>query len=215
MTAATRLFIIQKSAPLFNKKGYLATSVADIMAATGLARVGIYDHFRSKNEIARAALEYSNQTVMNALEARLQEADTFSGQLDALICFYHNYTASPVIDGGCPILNAVAVDAVPGLREAALKGLNLLVDKIRQIILQGKTAGEFRKEIDASNEADLIVATIKGGIIMSQLSGNSDLLNRLLGQLRSRVGYYCKIKGYCQKSNHSLESDYLLPISLN
>jgi AcrR family transcriptional regulator len=41
----TRSYIIERSAPLFNRQGYAGTSLKDIMEATGLEKGGIYNHF--------------------------------------------------------------------------------------------------------------------------------------------------------------------------
>ncbi|WP_144916166.1 TetR/AcrR family transcriptional regulator [Mucilaginibacter frigoritolerans] len=43
----TRDFILQKVAPLFNKKGYAGTSLSDLTDATGLTKGGnseVFDH---------------------------------------------------------------------------------------------------------------------------------------------------------------------------
>ena len=55
----TRREIVEKAAPLFNKKGYECTSLSDLMHATGLKEGGIYRHFSSKEELATAAFDYS------------------------------------------------------------------------------------------------------------------------------------------------------------
>ncbi|RZK05397.1 MAG: TetR/AcrR family transcriptional regulator, partial [Flavobacterium sp.] len=38
----TKQFIIEKAAPIFNKKGFAGTSMNDILEATGLAKGGVY-----------------------------------------------------------------------------------------------------------------------------------------------------------------------------
>jgi TetR/AcrR family transcriptional repressor of nem operon len=48
----TRREIVEKAAPLFNKKGFEGTSLSDLMHATGLQKGGIYHHFSSKEELA-------------------------------------------------------------------------------------------------------------------------------------------------------------------
>src|ERR1700720_218337 len=55
----TRRDIVQKSAPLFNQKGYEGTSLSDLMEATGLQKGGIYRHFSSKEELATESFDYS------------------------------------------------------------------------------------------------------------------------------------------------------------
>ena len=52
----TRQFIIERSAALFNRKGYAGTSLNDIIEVTGLSKGGIYGNFKKgKEEIAVAA----------------------------------------------------------------------------------------------------------------------------------------------------------------
>jgi TetR/AcrR family transcriptional repressor of nem operon len=44
----TRKLIVEKSASFFNQKGFAGTSIQDIMAATGLPKVGVYGNFYKK-----------------------------------------------------------------------------------------------------------------------------------------------------------------------
>jgi len=57
----TRQLIVEKAAHLFNVKGYAATSMSDIIEATGLAKGGIYGHFKSKEAIASEAFDYASK----------------------------------------------------------------------------------------------------------------------------------------------------------
>jgi hypothetical protein len=54
-TRPVGLDIARKGAPLFNQKRCAGTPLADLMAATGLQKDGIYRHFSSKQELATAA----------------------------------------------------------------------------------------------------------------------------------------------------------------
>ncbi len=48
--------ILAKSARLFRKKGYAATSIRDIADAVGMKSASLYNHIKSKQEILRALL---------------------------------------------------------------------------------------------------------------------------------------------------------------
>lgn len=65
----TRAFIIQKSAPLFNIKGYENTSLSDIQEVTKLTKGAIYGNFKDKNELAIASFEYNCSRVLVKLKA--------------------------------------------------------------------------------------------------------------------------------------------------
>ena len=47
----TKQFIIEKTAPLFNMKGYSGTSMSDITAATGLTKGSMYGNFENKTKL--------------------------------------------------------------------------------------------------------------------------------------------------------------------
>lgn len=55
----TRAMILARVAPLFNKQGYFGASLSDIMQQTGLEKGGIYNHFKSKEQLALEAFDYA------------------------------------------------------------------------------------------------------------------------------------------------------------
>src|SRR5436305_10867326 len=55
----TRAMILARVAPLFNQQGYFGSSLSDIMQQTGLEKGGIYNHFKSKEQLALQAFDYS------------------------------------------------------------------------------------------------------------------------------------------------------------
>src|SRR5688572_12624978 len=101
----TKQFIIERSAPIFNRKGYAATSMTDILKATGLAKGGIYGNFSSKDEIAIEAFDYSYNQLKESLRFKIRQEKTSSAKLTAILDFYRNYSLKPHIEGGCPLMN--------------------------------------------------------------------------------------------------------------
>lgn len=55
--ARTRRKIIDSARELFTSRGFDATSIEDIMRACGLTRGGFYQHFASKGELYREAID--------------------------------------------------------------------------------------------------------------------------------------------------------------
>ena len=88
----TRQLIIERSAPLFNKRGYAGTSMNDIMAATGLTKGGLYGNFESKDEIAALAFEYSYNKLKTELVSVIRQQQTSLEKLYAILNFYRSYT---------------------------------------------------------------------------------------------------------------------------
>lgn len=185
----TRQFIIEKSAPIFNKKGYSATTMADILQATGLAKGGIYGNFNSKDEIAAEAFEYAYTRLKEDLRFKIKQEKTAYDKLIAILDYYHNYTSNPHIDGGCPLLNTAidADDNIPFLKKKAKAALDEMVGSLEYIISKGIEKDEFSKDLQAAAEAEIFFATIEGAIMMSKLSDDPRVLNRLLDVLKERV----------------------------
>ena len=185
----TKLFIIEKSAPIFNQKGYAATSMADILKATGLAKGGIYGNFKNKDEIALEAFDYSLHKLKEALRFKIKQQTNASGKLNAILDFYHNYSVSPIVEGGCVLLNTAidADDSMPFLKERAKQGLKEMLGSLKYIIEKGIESGEFSKKLNPLHEAELIFAIIEGGIMMSKLSDSPVILNKLLENIRTQI----------------------------
>ena len=135
----TRRYIIEKSAPIFNKKGYSGTSLQDLMEATGLTKGGIYGNFRNKHEIAAEAFEYNSRYILDQVKASVLTQKSARAKLLAITDFYRNYIYQPHLSGGCPILNTAveADDMHPELKEKVLKSLDYIHRSFVYIINEG------------------------------------------------------------------------------
>src|ERR1700744_3379068 len=115
----TRQFIVEKTAPIFNKKGYAGTSLSDMTEATGLTKGSIYGNFANKDEVALAAFDYNIAKVQDVLK---RESERHTSVVDCLLGYidvYENFLRHPFPVGGCPILNTAveADDTHPRLKE--------------------------------------------------------------------------------------------------
>ena len=57
MASAKRDQLIDTALELFNRDGYRATGIDKILAESGVAKMTLYNHFGSKDELIVAALE--------------------------------------------------------------------------------------------------------------------------------------------------------------
>ena len=141
----TRQHILEKTAPLFNRKGFHGTSLAELTAATGLTKGALYGNFQDKEQMALEAFQYSIAKVREVVKQELSGSSTCKEQLIALLSFYSNYVFSPPIPGGCPLLNtAIEVDDHrTSMRRVVVKELHHTIGFIQNLIDQGieKQAG--------------------------------------------------------------------------
>lgn len=181
----TRQFIIEKSAPIFNMKGYAGTSLAHLIEATGLTKGSIYGNFENKDAVALAVYEYS----INALKKRI--SDFLSKEIsenDKLIAFTEYYRSNweKVFEkGGCPIQNASieADDNLSFLKKHVQNSIINWVKDIAAIIEKGQKKGEFKRNIKASEYAYTIITVLEGGIMLSKIMNDRKLLFSALNRI--------------------------------
>jgi TetR/AcrR family transcriptional regulator, transcriptional repressor for nem operon len=172
----TRRRIVAGAAALFNRRGYEGTSLADLMEATGLEKGGIYRHFAGKEAIAAAAFVYAWRL---ASSARLGDLDQISNSVDRLKQFVANFVERiPAVPGGCPMFNTAvdSDDGNPVLRALARKALRGWLRYLASTIEAGIKAGEIRRGTSAKATAILILSSLEGALIMSNLERDREPL---------------------------------------
>ena len=171
--AQTRNFIIEKTAPVFNKKGYAGTSLTDITEATGLTKGSIYGNFANKDEVALAVFDYNLQKIGSIIRAKSAKHKSIKAQLLVYTNVYANLFRFPVTAGGCPILNTAieADDTHPQLKEKVKAAVISWKNKLVKMIEKGIENKEFRKGINAEQTALSFIATLEGGIMVAGLTG--------------------------------------------
>ena len=182
---ATKQYIIEKAATLFNQNGFAGTSMKDIMTATDLSKGALYGHFKTKEDIALAAFEQAVIIVWDEIKLRTSVIEHALDKLKAVVYFYKERILTPPVEGGCPIQNtAIDVDdGNPALRESVRETTSLWQKNIKKTLHKGMQKGEVRLDVNAADFAIRFVAVLEGGIMLSNLYKDVhhfDVIARLL-----------------------------------
>lgn len=166
----TRQFILARTAPLFNTKGFEGTSMADLTGSTGLTKGALYGNFYNKEDLAMEAFKYAVRKVKDLVKERVDQETTCKKQLRAMLDFFAEYVFHPPVPGGCPLMNtAVQVDdGLPGMRRVVVKELMSTVMFIYNLLNKGIKAGEFRNDFNPRELAYTIFCAVEGGIMFSR-----------------------------------------------
>lgn len=167
--AKTRLFIIEKTASLFNIKGYSSTSISDITAATGLTKGSIYGNFQNKEDVIQAVYDYNVlQLVSRMDEAILRETDPLD-KLYAMLLAFKGQWKNLDQSGGCPIMNAAieADDHLHCLQLSVRQSYLKWAGQIEAIIDAGIKQGIFNK-VASRKYAFLMIGQLEGGLLLSK-----------------------------------------------
>lgn len=186
----TRETILKKSAVLFNTNGYKATSLSEIVDATGFTKGAIYRHFENKDALERETLAFLSGVLFQKLRPMVKAEKNAGAKMRTIFRFFESYITNPPLKGGCPLLNAAVEsdDAHPGLRKEALKILTVLRQSVVTILKNGIERQQIRPGIDPDFYATVIIASLEGGIMMSKLHANNEDIRRIIQHLSAVVG---------------------------
>ena len=181
----TRQFIIEKTAPLFNKKGYAGTSLSDIATATGLTKGSIYGNFKDKEEVALAVFKHNTDQLSKKTGDWISEHDNAYDQLIGIFDFYRKNWMSISTNGGCPMLNAAieSDDVMPIMKTRVKLTFDNWAKKISKILDDGIKKDVFKPEINTSQYANLFIMMIEGGILLSKIYDKQDNLFLILDRI--------------------------------
>ena len=184
----TRQFIIEQSAPLFNKKGLAATAMSDVMAATKMAKGGLYGHFESKDELSNAVVDYNLRKLVAKVEQAVGNAVTAKEKLFAFLDVFENPIQFPV-DGGCPILNfgVESDDTNPVVRQKVKNVILNAQKKIADIVRQGIDNGEFKDVFNAHDFSVKMFTLIEGGTLIGRVLGTDSQMTLILNMLKNEI----------------------------
>ncbi len=182
----TRAMILARVAPLFNQQGYFGASLSDIMRQTGMEKGGIYNHFKSKEQLALEAFDYAYALLDQRVRSALADKKHAIERLYAMLTYFQELIDDPPIAGGCPILNTAieADDAEPALLDRARGAMDELRSTIRRIISKGIERGEIRPAVDGEMWASVMIATLEGAVMLSKLYQDAVHMRRAVAYMR-------------------------------
>lgn len=186
----TKQFIIEKTATLFNTKGYLSTSLSDITQATGLTKGSIYGNFENKDQVAIEVYKYNSGLLSQIMSRSFgDQYPTSIDKLHAFVDFYRKNWRSVFSNGGCPLMNAAteADDSFPVLKKQVKISFELWTAKITAVIQKGQENEELNSKINAEEYASLFVMLIEGGILLSKTMDDEKFLNQALDRVRKMI----------------------------
>jgi AcrR family transcriptional regulator len=188
--AQTRQYIIEKSAPVFNKRGFSGTSLQDLTTATGLTKGSIYGNFENKDEVALEVFHYNLKKMNLFFTAEMSRKDSFREKLLTYPNLYENFLDNAAFpEGGCPILNTAveADDTNETLKSVARKSMLSWKDSIQLLIESGISAGEFKSDVPPQTSALTMLALLEGATLVGKLTHNDEFLKAIMSSLRKLV----------------------------
>ncbi|MGQ2982920.1 TetR/AcrR family transcriptional regulator [Flavobacterium sp.] len=190
----TRQFIIEKTAPIFNRKGYAGTSIADITAATGLTKGSVYGNFQNKDEVALAVFDYNFGVMSSIVKKNMAEQANAADKLRVYLTLYSEFIKIPALDGGCPVLNTSVEsdDTHEGLKQKAGNAIDAWYKTIISVVKVGREKKEIRQKFDEKEFAGALIALIEGGVMLAKVTGKMGGLKAAMKQAGKMIDEIAK-----------------------
>jgi TetR/AcrR family transcriptional repressor of nem operon len=161
--------IIHEALRQFSSKGFMSTSISDILESAGASKGGLYNHFKSKEELFFAALSEARKIWRQRNLAGLNHCDRPLGKLQQILENYrdHYLADSENFPGGC-VFVALAVelhDQQPHLAREVTEGFNRFKGMIKRLLDQEQAAGNLRNGVDTGMAAEIIFSGLLGACV--------------------------------------------------
>jgi TetR/AcrR family transcriptional repressor of nem operon len=165
---ASRERIVERAAELFAKRGIAATSVDEVLAAAGAGKGQFYHYFRSRDELAAAAVGFRCAQVMAGLTQALGSVSSLAELERALAGFVAGFEESGM--PGCPIgtLAAEVAGRNEEARRQAAAGFDAWERLLADALERMRQRGELRAGAESAVLATGLLAAIEGGMVLSQ-----------------------------------------------
>ena len=157
--------VLDKAVQLFWRQGYKATSVNDIVHATGLNTASMYKEFGDKDGVFEAALAHYREHIIGPRIRTLTEQPNIEG-VEMFINSVINGAASPEYKG-CLMMNHLSQQH--SISPRAAKEIDefcaMMEYLLAKALANAKAAGEIPAEKDPVTLASFIMCSVHGLVL--------------------------------------------------
>ncbi|GAB7025032.1 TetR/AcrR family transcriptional regulator [Geotalea toluenoxydans] len=181
----TREKILEVARELFNSKGFNATTISDLVAATGMQKGSLYFHFAGKDAIAHEVLSEATAEFMDFLSKALGGENPGVCIDKFFRCALEKHLGTGFV-GGCIFGNTALEmsDSNPEFAGAIDAVFDEWINRVEVVVAMAQKSGQIRTDISSEALAKHIIATIEGGIMMSRLKKDERPMKECLETLR-------------------------------
>jgi AcrR family transcriptional regulator len=159
------LEVLRVARDKFWSTGYAATSVDDILTATGLGKGSLYGAFGDKHRLFLRVFDDYCAAVTEAARRALDGPDAGAyGRLRAHVLAVAEATASDVCLRGCLLAKGTAelAEQDPAVAATARRTFAAIEELISSCIAGAQRAGDIKQDADPSRLAGLLLAVLRG-----------------------------------------------------
>lgn len=164
--------VVEKALGVFWRQGYQATSVQDLVEATGLNRGSLYDTFGDKHGLFLEVVEHYRSHVTAKRLAKLEEPGPAR---EKIATFFREVIEFSVGEGrllGCLMTNS-AIELAPHDRDTRLAvaaNMAAMEASFRRVLTRARKDGEIAAGKSPADLARFLTATANGLRVMAKVA---------------------------------------------
>ncbi|WP_369389027.1 TetR/AcrR family transcriptional regulator [Streptomyces sp. CG1] len=166
---------LQSALELFWRRGYEATSMADLVEHLGIGRASLYATFGSKHELYLRALDRYGQAQNSLLTRELSRPGPVVPAVRAVVRrFAAEAAADPTREQGCLVTNT-AVELAPHDRAAARRveqSWDHLETLLHSALVRARAQGELAADRDPLALARTLLVLLQGLRVVGKVSSD-------------------------------------------
>lgn len=155
---------IEQATQVFWAQGYIATSMADLLAATRLSRSSLYDTFSSKESLFRHCLQHYCETIAGWLTTGLEQSEDARAFIEQTFMQFAQQADEPSIRRGCFAMNTAIelghTDSASA-REAH-RGIQRFTRIFETAVRRAQAQGTIDNDKDPTALAQYLVSSMSG-----------------------------------------------------
>ena len=169
--ARTRARIVDAAAALIHERGVAGATLEDVKKSAGVSGSQMYHYFPDKNELVQAVIDYQADTIVKHQRHVLSGANGVEAWRKFVITAAKRTQAK----GGCPLGSLVGqlAESDPEARAHISAGFDQWTAAIGDGLRTLHADGKLPSDIDPDDLAVTLLATLEGGLILSQALGSS------------------------------------------
>lgn len=160
--------IVRAALSLVEQNGLDKLNMMDIALAVNLVPAAIYRHFKGKEEIVAALIEFADRSLQHIISQVMDSDGSAIAKLELLfelhVRLLNEEAAIPKI-----LYVLLSSDRSPELKDGMLSVVGSYVQQVKKILLQGQRKGEINADVDAMAAAMLFLGMVQPLAILAQL----------------------------------------------
>ena len=167
-TEEARIRLLDEGIALFSEHGFHGIGLKELLSRVGIPKGSFYHYFESKEDFGARVVSHYADRFRSQLADLLNEKD---GNALERIRHFVDRAAERFEDAGClhgcllGTLGAEISDTAEACRRTLASSFEALVGDFEAILAKGQTEGCVRRDIAASDLADLLVNSLEGALL--------------------------------------------------